>query len=155
MSLNVWCGSFMLLFWSNCAVQDNGITFSSFFFCCLSHSSIYYLKARDNFVLILAQPISYFVPGATSEWLTLSALSLRTTTRSTPLCTATEPTGATGTFTASSTWPCSVCGLLFLFPLSNRDFHFAHTEVEDVHLLTGKDWIKCLHEFWQMITYCL
>lgn len=49
------------------------------------------------------------IPGATYEWLTPLELSLLTTTKNTPRCTATEPTGATGTCTASSTWPCSVC----------------------------------------------
>lgn len=83
---------------------------SEYFTFCLTHSgeTVLFVSKR---LLILAQPIS-FVPGATSEWLTPSALSLLTTMRSTPPCTATEPTGDTGTSTASSTWPCSVCGLL-------------------------------------------
>lgn len=91
------------------------------FRCCVSRSlfqrRLYYFKVRHIFVLILAWPISYFLPGATSEWLTPSALNPLTTTRSMPPCTATEPTGVTGTFTASSTWPCSVRGLRILFTL--------------------------------------
>lgn len=98
--------------WAISSAKNRAKTVIFHFLCCMSLSLIqqrlYYMKVRDIFVLILAQPISHFVPGATSVWLTPSALSRLTITRSTPPFTATEPTGATGTFTASSTWPCSV-----------------------------------------------
>lgn len=65
--------------------------------------------------------------GATSEWSTPSARSRPTTTRSTPLCTASELTGVTGTFTASSTWPCFVSAVqVLLVPRENERVWNAH-----------------------------
>ena len=76
-------------------------------------------------------------PGATCEWSTPSEPSRLTTTRSTPLCTATGPTGATGTSAASSTWPCSVGPLWFVSLSGGVRLHIfnSHLRLYEVALM--------------------
>lgn len=135
------CACMCYIWWSK---PSEGNYFFIFFAVCPTHSRETILFERKR-PLILAQPISYFVPGAISEWLTPSAPSLLTTTRSTPPCMATEPTGATGTSTASSTWPCSVRGLSFL----------SHTDLFSLRCDWGLRMCICFWEhevFWCMCT---
>lgn len=106
-----------------CAVHTDSIaaaTTGSPLTCALFHPFFVHLrKQEDNIWMCLYCVLTDVISG----WLTHSVQSQLTIMRSMQRCTVTGPTGATGTSTPGSTWPCSVrTKPLHLFSL------FCHTQ---------------------------